>query len=250
MNKNYSNEKQGIDSISSNTTKDFNSKYDLKYGNNRVNDNFSTLPQTSSKLNKSIENKNADKYENKSSYNDKYSPNSYNIHNNKDPMAITDDYKMDNSLEIDQNSMKKYDNSGYGGFKSKLDKNYNNEIKVELSDPLDKESFYDKEFSSFNNNKLKNYNLNDELITPKDSNINNPLKYDKYENNSQKHSPMRNNNENNKFSGDKFDYLGGADTRDPLSSNKNAKNRYCSSEKRVYRNEKDKEKYDKYESNF
>jgi len=217
-------------------------KYDFKY--NKGNENFSTIPQSSSKLNTSIENKKETKYD--STYNDKYS-NNENYITSKEPkfMAITDDYKVDNSLEMDKNSSKKYDylnNFNKYNFKSGLDRNYEN--KNELQDCLnEKDSFYEKEFSSFSNNKMKNYgNYNDELLTPKDSNFSNGLKY---ETNSQKHSPLRTNPPNpinDKKYDNKYDYLGG-------DKDKSSKDRYFSSEKRPFRNgEKDKERLDKFES--
>lgn len=216
-------------------------KYDFKY--NKGGDNFSTIPQSSSKLNSSLENKKENKYD--VGFNDKYSNN--NNYLSKEPkfMAITDDYKVDNSLELDKNSSKKYDNlnnlNKYN-FKSGIEKNYEN--KTELQDCLnEKDSFYEKEFSSFSNAKIKNYgNYNDELLTPKDSNFSNALKY---ETNSQKHSPLRTNPPNpgnDKKYDSKYDYLGG-------DKDKSSKDRYFSSEKRVYRNgEKDKERLDKFES--
>lgn len=228
----------------SNNIKDYN-KYDFKY--NKGNDNLSAVHQTTNKLNSSLENKNTEKFD--SSSVDKYSQNSYNMSLSKEPkfMAITDDYKLENSLEVDKNTLKKYDNLGndkYGGYKNKLDKIYDNKYS-DIADPLnDKESYYDKEFSSFNNNKVKNYNYNDELNTPKDSNFNNVLKY---ETNSQKHSPLRNNNNEKTKYDSKYDYLGSE--KDTLASNKSTKDRYFSSEKRVFRNgEKEKERVDKFES--
>ena len=227
--------------LPSNDKFDSNNLKDLKY--NKSGDNFSNLQATLSKS--SIENKN-EKFES----NDKYSQNYYNVNQTKEPkfIARNDDYNLDNSLEADSNLIKKYDNLGndkYLGYKSKLERN-NDKKFTELSDGLnEKDSFYDKELNSFSNNKNKNNNYNDELMTPKDSNFPNSLKFEPI---SQKHSPLRNtNSEKNRFIENKYDYLG--DDKDALSLTANKNNRYFSSEKRVFRNI-DNEKGDKFESSY